>query len=302
MTIRIYTSEDAGAPQLSTINDGAFAIILKACLVTGYGSKVAAGWTAEFEAAGQIALKMGVAGTGQILVVDDTYDYRYANVFACDTFTDMNTVTEKYPLYVATTGYDNWWYKRYSSSATYGKWVIIASDTFVYYLNNSQTANYQTNQFFGDYDCVEPTWEFRTAISGREIDLASVGSSIQNVLRQALLPTTDQYTYRHLRRGYTGLKQPNVGIYNHRDAGLATGNGINPLSGKMYFEEWRIYDNVTRMGKLPGVYWLEFSRNGAEEFFPLGVSYLTSGESPTGKPMVMFGGDTDNYIGIEYDE
>ena len=69
----------------------------------------------------------------------------------------------------------------------------------------------------------------------------------------------------------------------------------------MYFEEWRIYDDNTRMGKLPGVYWLEFSRK-YEEFFPLGVSYLTSGESPTGKPMVMYGGSTDSFVGIEYDE
>ena len=47
MTVRIYKSTDSGAP---TLTGQAFSLIslLLACLVDGYGSKAAAGWTKPY--------------------------------------------------------------------------------------------------------------------------------------------------------------------------------------------------------------------------------------------------------------
>ena len=54
--VKYYSWQDTQAPQLSDA-DGVIKTILKACLVTGYGSKQGAGWTALFEDAYRIVLR-----------------------------------------------------------------------------------------------------------------------------------------------------------------------------------------------------------------------------------------------------
>lgn len=54
--VKYYSWQDDQAPQLSDA-DGVIKTILKACLVTGYGSKAGAGWTALFEDAYRIVLR-----------------------------------------------------------------------------------------------------------------------------------------------------------------------------------------------------------------------------------------------------
>lgn len=53
---KLYSHNDAGAPQLAD-TDGVIKTILKACLVTGYGTKAGAGWTALFDDAFRIVLR-----------------------------------------------------------------------------------------------------------------------------------------------------------------------------------------------------------------------------------------------------
>ena len=54
--VKYYSWQDDQAPQLANV-DGVIKTILKACLVTGYGSKAGAGWTALFEDAYRIVLR-----------------------------------------------------------------------------------------------------------------------------------------------------------------------------------------------------------------------------------------------------
>lgn len=54
--VKYYSWQDDQAPQLSNA-DGVIKTILKACLVTGYGTKQGAGWTALFEDAHRIVLR-----------------------------------------------------------------------------------------------------------------------------------------------------------------------------------------------------------------------------------------------------
>ena len=54
--VKYYSWQDTQAPQLSNA-DGVIKTILKACLVTGYGSKAGAGWTSLFEDAYRIVLR-----------------------------------------------------------------------------------------------------------------------------------------------------------------------------------------------------------------------------------------------------
>lgn len=60
--VKYYSHADADAPQLADA-DGVIKTILKACLVTGYGTKEGAGWTALFEDDYRIVLRRPL-GTG----------------------------------------------------------------------------------------------------------------------------------------------------------------------------------------------------------------------------------------------
>lgn len=60
--VKYYSHLDSGAPQLTNA-DGIIKNILKACLVTGYGTKPGAGWTSLFEDAVRIVFRRPL-GTG----------------------------------------------------------------------------------------------------------------------------------------------------------------------------------------------------------------------------------------------
>lgn len=66
---KYYSHLDAGAPQLADV-DGVIKTILKACLVTGYGTKESAGWTSLFEDDYRIVLRrpLGVGNAPDIKV------------------------------------------------------------------------------------------------------------------------------------------------------------------------------------------------------------------------------------------
>ncbi|WP_198332385.1 hypothetical protein [Psychrobacter aquimaris] len=55
-TVKYYSSRDADAPQISNV-DGAIKTIIKACLVTGYGTKEGAGWLNLYEDDVRIVLR-----------------------------------------------------------------------------------------------------------------------------------------------------------------------------------------------------------------------------------------------------
>lgn len=60
----VYRSTDPGAPVLSTAATDAAITVLRACLVTGYGSKSPAGWAEPFSATNKAVFRASVGGTG----------------------------------------------------------------------------------------------------------------------------------------------------------------------------------------------------------------------------------------------
>lgn len=90
MTVRMYSSLDAGAPALPSLSSQRFIdnlkIILRACLVDGYGTKPAAGWTIGHEHADGFSLSNG---EGFINFVHDTSNM--VSVYLLEVITDGST-------------------------------------------------------------------------------------------------------------------------------------------------------------------------------------------------------------------
>lgn len=86
--VTLYTSEDPGAPKLAHAA-GSLKTVLKACLVTGYGSKPAAGWEAVFEENNKIALRCTDAKSPQGYIRIDSGTAGYADI---QTYTAMSGI------------------------------------------------------------------------------------------------------------------------------------------------------------------------------------------------------------------
>lgn len=96
MTVNIYRSSDPGAPQLRGYTPGDVINLLNLCLVTGYGSKAAAGWTMPFTSTNVAAFKQG-DGNGMYLRVDDSSatanNLRATRCVLYENMSDVNTGT-----------------------------------------------------------------------------------------------------------------------------------------------------------------------------------------------------------------
>lgn len=126
MPVNVYKATDAGAPSLSgTV--GSFIALLDACLVTGYGSKAAAGWTKPFIGTNTAVFRPN-GGNRRYLQVDDTAAVT-SILRGYEAMTDAVTGTGPFPT-AAQSATGLYALKSSTANATARNWVLIATDAF----------------------------------------------------------------------------------------------------------------------------------------------------------------------------
>lgn len=90
MTVRMYSSLDAGAPILTGQNFQRLRQLLGACLVTGYGAKVGAGWTLAHESVDGLGFSFS-NGMGVVAFVASTAAANRSEIYIMETVTDGAT-------------------------------------------------------------------------------------------------------------------------------------------------------------------------------------------------------------------
>lgn len=151
----IYRWDDANAPVANGLR-GSFINILKACLVNGYGSKAAAGWTIEFEQANKLVLRNNpITGTGMYLRLDSLTtsgtNQTYINAF--ETMSNIDTGLGQF--FSSMTGT----FVSLSTATTSAAraWTLIADDRCFYffvfrYTDSPGPDEYNGHSlFFGDF-------------------------------------------------------------------------------------------------------------------------------------------------------
>lgn len=140
--VNVYRSSDVSAPVLDK-KANCIAKILKACLVTGYGTKPSAGWTLAFE---DLATKTKVFNVSSMTaeplylrIYNDTG--QTMGVQLAKGAIDANTVT---PLAECDTVF------KYLGGITTGEWMVIASDKGVWFFAQVD-ANYKPSNRSGAY-------------------------------------------------------------------------------------------------------------------------------------------------------
>lgn len=219
MTVRMYSSLDAGAPVLPNVSGQRFLdnlkLILKACLVDGYTGKPAAGWTLAHEHADGISFSNGEG------VITFVYGggVQGTNVYLMEEITDGSTALptgvnrRSGPWYEGSPVTQRAWFNSYLYGTQPNKgWVLVADEATVYLMVQTgtiSTADAQYHQanaiYFGRFYpvgggvgfCALGTSSGNSAISHFLRDTSQAGT----VLRHPLTNLSDQGvdpTYRAL--------------------------------------------------------------------------------------------------------
>lgn len=125
MTVRVYRWDDASAPVL-TGEVGSLTALLKACLVTGYGSKAAAGWSNPYSATNVEAFTNSAAagGTGYGIKVSHA-NAQYATTFAYEAIDGSGNMTNQFPTAVQLSSGLIWWVSN-TAGTTQRPWMVVA--------------------------------------------------------------------------------------------------------------------------------------------------------------------------------
>lgn len=183
MTVRIYRSTDAGAPVL-TGQVGTLVALLDACLVNGYGTQAAAGWTKPYAAANQGAYKQNNAVSnnpgGMYLYVNDAGPgvgaAREARVCGFETMTAITpTGTGQFPTAAQSAIGAGYLVLRKSATAdaTARAWTLIANGATLYLFveTGDQTAPLGALPFvFGDFKSYKAGDQYAVGIIARQTE------------------------------------------------------------------------------------------------------------------------------------
>lgn len=250
MSIKVYRSIDAGAPQLSNASPGSLITILRACLVNGYGTRTSSGWTMPYS---DLPNNLAVFTTvnGENLRINDNLDYRFAEGNGYASMSDVNTGLEKYPSDsdIAVDSHFRLW-KRASSSLLFDNWTVIANDEWFYFINseNDSSPSLSSGFFFGKYECVDDTYIHAYILTGNEQVVGNVSTT--TCPYGLYINQSDWYVRRNYRNSQASEK-----VKFHYD--VVNFINPNPFSGKLEFEKLVLRTDSTpyiKYGSLPGMY------------------------------------------------
>jgi hypothetical protein len=150
---------------------GALISLLDACLVNGYGSSVAAGWTKPFFTGATVAAyKQGAGSNGMYFKFFDT-GTTWSNCYGAETMTDINTTTGDFPSpgTRSVSGYNPIVFKSAYGDSSAVPWMLVASEKwFMLFITSVRDAlaipNYITGFYCGDIVSERANDAYATAI------------------------------------------------------------------------------------------------------------------------------------------
>jgi len=192
MAIHVYYSTDASAP---TLNYTASALIgvLTACLIDGYGSKPAAGWSITNPGTNARVYRP-VSGNRFYLYVSDPQSAD-ARVWSYETL-----YTNKIPTTAQLSG-GGYWRKSSTSDSTARPWIVVAGDSYLYlWVDATAEPLAGLLYFFGDLvpDRSDDVWHTLlsasiTATNGSELTTLQASSINGHWLQRSYDGTTFSY-------------------------------------------------------------------------------------------------------------
>lgn len=251
MTVRFYQSTDSSAPVLygSIASANNLVALLGAILVSGYGSKTAAGWTKPYTATNQACFKQAGAG-GFYLAVDDSVA-QYSRVRGYEAMSAAATGTGPFPTDAQLSG-GGYLHRSTTTDTTNARpWFCIADDSFFcLVVDNNSTGTQCSVLMFGDITTYKTSDAYHkilvcgttTAATGyASADVSALGTAVAG---------------HFMARSYTQIGT-SVTLGKHTDS-IKTGLSYpHPVDGGLYLGPFWLQENVLGVvrGTLRGVWY-----------------------------------------------
>lgn len=255
----VYKSTDTSAPVL-TGQVGTLVALLDACLVNGYGSKSAAGWTKPFSATNKGAY-LGTAG--HYLDVNDAAagaaGAQEANVRGYESMTAVGTGTGPFPTTTQVAAPGMYVRKSVSADATPRGWILLADGTtFSLFILSGDSANLYQSFHFGRFYSFSSGDTYRSTILAH----TTTGGSPAHGLDFASLATnatqgTPSGVYQPRAMAGTGTSVQSGLLGFSSNLLTAPFPGPNAADGNMYISRLFLMDALTGTslrGYLRGIY------------------------------------------------
>ncbi|HNQ88377.1 MAG TPA: hypothetical protein PKM73_07185 [Verrucomicrobiota bacterium] len=144
----VYRSTDSGAPSLCGVA-GSLTALLDACLINGYGSLPAAGWTKPFIDTGKAVYRNAVTAVARSYYrVTDT-GTTWARIRGYDAMSSVDAGTGEFPTSSVIAGDGIYAYKSSTADTTARPWILLADErTAVMALKGS--TYWQVGLYMGD--------------------------------------------------------------------------------------------------------------------------------------------------------
>jgi hypothetical protein len=273
MTTRIYRSDDSGAPVL-TGQVGTLITVLTKCLVDGYGSKTAAGWSIALSGTNKVIFQNT---TGKYYRIQDngltdanyaTVQGNIASICGVTTFTGIDNFLQPYPRVIS--GGDIYSARSYGVTIQKRKmhdvnpshtspWIVIADERTCYLITGWTTNNTNaTSDLWTTSRGVYGFGDIELFNSGdtNSADAFVMGGSLVSVGWFSGPITTD---YREYSIGY---------LYNANHMGdriflnKSQENGAHSVAGRLYGQMYNRYGGDCRTAVGDGQY-IRYTINGS---------------------------------------
>jgi len=267
MTVRLYTSTDASAPTL-TGQAGSLNALLYACLVTGYGTQTAAGWTRPYNDAGSNTAAFRQPGRAQAYLQSadggpGAGSYREARWRGYATMSAYNAGTEPFPTAAQMA---NGLFVRKSDTldTTARPWILLADEnTFHLIADFAGTGATWSPYSFGAMTSWKLADPYDTLIAARAAENTATISSTQSP-HHYRYPQATNTTCAYLQRSYDGVTLSKPATYAINDTLTDTtttfvlgGTGQaypHPTDGGLHMSPIYVRESAIVRGILPGLW------------------------------------------------
>lgn len=266
MAVTVYSSSDTGAPVL-TAQVGTLLAVLRACLVTGYGSKPPAGWSEPFTASANIGVFRQGPKTGRqqfYLRVQDNVGNR-AFLSLWESMTSLNGGTNGVPV----TGQPvptAWKSAAWGGDATPRPWMMVADHrTFYLWVVPHSDGRRVLSCWAGDIYSLVESDQYGVAVAGlmdRDPPEASDAWHLRSLTLSTTINRSDN-TIVYLARDQSWLAvSQQVGLHanpaqllNEAPGGPNLRQGTNPADGKIWVSPIWVHEAPTMSirGRLRGL-------------------------------------------------
>lgn len=275
MAITIYKSTDASAPVLSG-QVGALTALLKACLVNGYGSKAAAGWSNPFSGTNQEIFRPG-SGVQHYFGVDDsgagTGGAKEAQLTGWETAAGWATNaspgsnTGPFPTSAQLSG-GVMARKSTTADATARPWTVAADARTCYlFMQSGDSGTVYLGAMFGEfYSLLQTTDAYRSIVVGRPSqNVGTVTTATEMLATLAVGTTASALAGHYVPRSYNGIgssvnvkKWGDTARVNQTTAFFMGASGLTlpePVTGAVHVAPIHLTDvNADVRGRMRGLF------------------------------------------------